>query len=182
MAALEKYIITATEIRTFRPTAVLDDEVIKPYILEAQRLDLAPVLNDALYYAFVADFNQNTGVNATTKYEELRSGKTYTYQSNTIQFDGVKPMLAYFALARFCSANPTQITRYGLVQKTATNSTPVDAQAVRAMVNELRSAAIGYQYQVVKFLEQNPTDYPLYNTGGASDQSARNTSFNFFKA
>jgi hypothetical protein len=181
MAALDKYLITKDDILIYRPTAELDDDRIKPFILEAQRLDLQPVLNDALYYAFVSDFVVLTGLNATASYEALRSGESYTYNTNTIQFDGVKPMLSLYALARFVEANPANITRYGVVTKTPQQSTPADPAIVRGMVNSLRSAALGYQNQVIQYLETKAATFPLYNLGGASTNATRTTSFNFFK-
>ncbi len=182
MAALDKYLITKDDILIYRPTAELDDDRIKPFILEAQRLDLQPVLNDALYYAFVIDFNSTTGLNTTAAYELLRSGESYTYNTNTVQFDGVKPMLSLYSLARFVETNPASITRYGVITKVAAQSTAADPATVKGIVNGLRSAALGHQNQVVKYLETKQATFPLYNLAGASSEAARTTSFNFFKA
>jgi hypothetical protein len=181
MAALDKYIISKSDILIYRPTADLDDDRIKPYILEAQRLDLRPVLNDALYYDFVNEFD-DSGDDMYANYLLLLNGTTYVYQGNTIQFDGVKPMLAYYALARFVTANQTNITRFGLTVKTTQQSTPADGMAIKTLVNELRSAAIGYQTQVIQYLTEKSSTFTLYPLGGDSTQSARKTSFNFFKA
>jgi hypothetical protein len=181
MAALDKYLITKADILTYRPTAVLDDARIKPFILEAQREDLCPVLNDAFYYAFVNDFDTGTGLNVTAAYEKLRTGGTYTYNSLTIQFDGVKPMLAYYALARFIENNSLNIVRMGVVIKSTDQSEPADAKAIQAAINALRSSALHYQNQVIKFLDNNISDYPIYNTGGGSENTGTKTSFNFFR-
>jgi hypothetical protein len=178
--ALDKYLITKEDIKVYRPTAELDDARIKPFILEAQRLDLKPVLNDALFYDFVLKFDETLD-SSYAKYQELLTGKVYTYNSNSIYFDGIKPMLSYYALARFVIDNPINITRMSIVVKTVNQSTPADASQIKMFVNELRSAAMSYQNQVVKFLCDNSTTYPLYNSGGASSDMARTTSFNFFK-
>lgn len=181
MAALDKYLITKTEIQTYYPTAVLDDGRIKPCILEAQRMDLRPVLNDAFYYALMNDFNTTTGLNTTPAYETLRSGGTYAYSAQTIQFDGIIPMLTYFAIARFVERNPLHITRMGVTIKETDQSSPADARQIKELVNNLRSVAIMYQNQVIQYLEQNTTTFSLYNTGGGSDNAGRTTSFNSFK-
>lgn len=178
--ALDKYLITKEDIKVYRPTAELDDARIKPFIKEAQTLDLKPVLNDALFYDFVLNFDDTLGA-SYAKYQELLNGKLYTYNGNPIYFDGVKPMLSYMALARFVIDNPINITRMGIVVKTVNQSTPVDPQQIKMLVNELRSTAISYQNQVIQFLENNASTYPLYNSGGASSDMARTTSFNFFK-
>jgi hypothetical protein len=181
MAALDKYLITKNDILVYRPTAVLDDERIKPFILEAQRLDLRPVLNDAFYYAFVNDFNTTNGTNDTASYETLRSGGTYTYNSQTIQFDGIIPMLSYYSLARFVQNNSIHITRMGVVSKTTDQSTQIDQRTIQALVNELKGAALMYQNQVIQYLENNINTFPIWNTGGGSSNTTKTTSFNFFK-
>lgn len=177
---LNKYLITQDDIKRFRPTAELDDKRINPYILEAQILDLKPVLNDALFYDLLLKFDDSND-SSYEKYNELLNGKVYTYNAQTIFFAGVKAMLSYYALARFIVGNPVQITRMGVVTKINAQSEPASPQVINGAVNELRSAAITYQNEVIKFLENSTTDYPLYNTGGASENSARRTSFNFFK-
>jgi hypothetical protein len=180
MAALDKYLIDKDDILTYRPTAVLDDAVMNPYILEAQRLDLRPVLNDVLYFDFLSKFDVDADP-MHDLYQDLLNGVEYEYSGNPIQFDGIKPMLSLYALARF-AGNPANITRFGIVVKTPqTGSTPADAGLVKSLVNELRSSALGYQNQVVQYLETMVENYPLYNTGGASNNMARTTSFNFFK-
>lgn len=180
MATLIKYLISGTDILTYRPTATLDNSRVQPFILESQRLDLRPVLNDALYFDFLTKFDA-TGDGMYAAYQELLLGTEYTYNAQTVQFDGVKAMLSYFALARFVAANPVNITRMGVTVKTTDQSTPADASLIKMTVAELRSAGIEYQQQVIQFLETNASTYPLYNTGGASENTGRRTSFNFFK-
>lgn len=178
--ALDKYLITKTDILTFRPTADLDAGRLNPFILEAQRLDLQPVLNDALYYDFVSKFDQ-PGDPMYTNYQNLLNGMAYTFDGNTIQFDGVKPMLAYFALARFVAFNHVNITRLGIVTKINAQSEPADVNMIRSVVNELRSAALGYQHQVIQFLDEKSSTYPLYDKAGGSSNTGTKNSFNFFR-
>lgn len=180
--ATDKYLISKTDILTYRPTATLDDGRIKPLILEAQRMDLKPVLNDALYYDFITKFDSSTGPDPMyANYQLLLNGTTYTHSSLTIDFDGVKPMLAYFALARYVANNPVQITRMGNVIKSVDQSDPADSRQVKALVDELKSVAMSYQSGVIRYLETMYATFTLYNTGGASENASRKTSLNFFK-
>jgi hypothetical protein len=178
---IDKLLITQSDIKVYRPTAELDDDRIVPFIIEAQNCDLKPVLNDALYYDFIQNFDLNDASATYTKYNELLYGKAYTYNAQTVYFSGVRPMLCYYALARFVASNPVHITRFGVVSKTGNQSSPVDPAALRGMINELRDAAISYQNALIQFLETLTTTYTLYDTGGGSDNAARRTSFNFFK-
>lgn len=173
-------LITPAHIKAYRPTADIADDRITPYILEAQHNDLRPALNDVLYYDLMTKFT-DSGDAMYTKYQELINGKAYTYNSNTVYFSGLAPMVAYHALARFLVNNPVNITRFGVVQKVNPQSEPISIAAIQAVVHELRSAAISYQNELIQFLETNITDYPLYNTGGASENLSTRTSFKFFK-
>ena len=159
--------------------ADLDEKRINPFILEAQNCDLKPVLNPALYLDFIKKM-QTPADPDYTKYNELLIGKEYTIDSYTIQFEGVRPMLAYYALARFAANNPLHVTRTGIVSKNISESERAEASTLRAFINELRSAALGYQIEVIKFLDQKISDYPLYNYNRSAG-SAVTTSFNFFK-
>jgi hypothetical protein len=174
-----KYLISKTDIQVYRPTAVLDDERIKPFILEAQTLDLKPVLNDALFLQFINKFDQTLDP-LYARYQDLLKGKEYSYNGQTILFDGIKPMLSYFSLARFIANNPLNITRMGVVVKTPQQSEPADSVMIRACINELRSAAISYQSQVIQFLQYNIATYPLY-ANGESSNAGNKTAYKIFK-
>jgi hypothetical protein len=176
----DKYLITQDDIKRYRPTAELDEARFLPFVLEAQYNDLRPVLNNAFYFDFISKFDVEADV-MYTKYKDLLAGKQWTYNSNPEYFNGIRPMLCYFALARFVEMNPFHITRHGITKKIVAQSEQLTEAEIRIMVNSLKSTAISYQNDVIRFLENNPTDYPLYNTGGASENAAHRTSFNFFR-
>lgn len=177
----EKYLITQDDITIFRPTAELDEARIRPHIREAQDLDLKPVLNNALYYDFISKFDVESDV-SYSKYQDLLKGKVWTYNGNPEEFKGIVPMLCYYSLARYVELNPFHVTRTGVVKKVVNQSEAATQEEIRIICNGLRSAAMSYQNDVIRFLEQNPTDYPLYSSGGASDNAGHTTSFSFFRA
>ncbi len=168
--------ITLNDIKMLRPTAELDGVRWEPYCVEAQDQDLRPILGDGLFYDFMTKF-YSTGDPMYASYQELLNGKVYTYNSQSIYFDGIKPMLCYFTLARLVQNNPVNITRFGVVTKVVSQSQNVDAQTLRQVVNELRSNAVSYKNQVDTFLLNNQTTYPLY----IGSSSAICTSFKMFK-
>jgi hypothetical protein len=177
---IDKLLITQDDIKIYRPTAELDEARISPFILEAQNIDLNPVLNNALFLDFLDKFDDTEGSDYS-KYNELLFGKRWTYNGNTEYFRGVRPMLAYFALSRFVINNPLNVTRFGIVKKVVSQSEVATPQEIKMLVSNLDSCAITYQNDVMRFLCNNTTTYPLYNSGGASEAAARTTSFNFFK-
>lgn len=163
-------LITLQDIKAVRPTAELDNVRWQPFATEAQDQDVKPILGDALYYQLMT-------TPAATAYAELLNGKTYTYNGETIYFEGIKTMIVYFFLARFIQNNAVNITRFGVVTKTLNQSQPVDAQVIRQVVNEMKSNAQTYKNDVDRFLLQNQTTYPLYIGGNANI----NTSFRMFQ-
>ena len=172
----KRVIITLQDIKQLRPTAELDGERWEPFALEAQDQDLRPILGDGLFYDFMTKC-YSTGDAMYSDYQNLLNGTNYTYNGQTIYFDGLKPMMVYYTLARFVQNNPVNITRYGVVTKLVNQSQPVDAQVLRQVVNELKSSAQTYKNQVDLFLNQNQTTYPLY----IGSNSNINTSFKMFK-
>lgn len=168
--------ISLNDLKALRPTAELDGTRWEPFCLEAQDQDLRPILGDALYYDFMTKFFV-TGDAMYTAYQNLLKGVAYTLNGKTVYFDGLKPMIGYFTLARFVQNNPIHITRFGVVTKTTNVSQSVDAQTLRQVVNELRSNAVTYKNQVDTYLLQNQTTYPLY----IGSDSAITTSFKMFK-
>lgn len=157
----KRVIITLKDIQELRPTAELDGARLEPFILEAQDQDLRPVLGDGLYYDFMTKF-YDTGDAMYSNYQNLLNGTTYTYDGQTIYFDGLKPMVVYYTLARFVQNNPVNIVRFGVVQKVVPQSQPVDAVMLRQVVNEMKSNAQTYKNQVDKFLLQNQSTYTKY--------------------
>lgn len=172
----KRVIVTLSDLKQLRPTAELDGMRWEPFVTEAQEQDLRPILGDGLFYDFMTKFH-DTGDAMYTAYQELINGKAYTYNGQTIYFDGVKPMVGYFALARLVQNNPINITRFGVVTKVTSQSQNVDPQVLRQVVNELRSNAITYKNQVDQFLLENQSTYTLY----IGSDSAIKTSFRMFK-
>jgi hypothetical protein len=171
---MEQLLITAAKLKKYRPTAELPEERVGPFILEAQQLDVKPIINELLYYDLCKNFDD-------TENQTLLDGGEYTYQGNTYYFEGLGAVIAYFALARFVRANPLHIVSYGIVTKNTPQSTPAPQELITAEVNALKSAAHGYIHEVKLFLERHPEDYPLYRTGGEDIKHHRKSSFKFFK-
>lgn len=172
-------IISLEDIAFVMPISEIDQERIDPYILDAQELDLRPVLNDALYADFMAKYNISTDP-MYAAYQNLLKGTTWTLNGVTVQFGGVKPMLARYALARFIPINGLNLTRYGNHRKLNDKSEAVDQSSITYIVNNVRSAAIGYQNQVTAFLQNNTTTYPLYSR--LPDKSVNKTGMSFFSS
>ncbi len=173
---LKRCIITLKDIQALRPTAELDGVRWEPFCLEAQDQDLRPILGDGLYYDFMNEVF-DTGDDMYANYQNLLNGVAYTLNGQTVYFDGLKPMVVYFTLARLVQNQQVNITRYGVVTKVIPQSQPTDAQTIRQVVNELKSNAITYKNQVDTYLLQNQSTFTLY----IGSNTCINTSFRMFK-
>lgn len=172
----KRVLITLQDLKNLRPTAELDGSRWEPFALESQDQDLRPILGDGLYYDFMNKWH-STGDAMYASYQNLLNGVAYTYNGQTIYFDGIKPMLGYFTLARFVQNNPVNITRFGIVTKVTPQSQSVDPQIIRQVVNELRSNALTYKNQLDQYLLENQSTFTLY----IGSKSAITTSFKMFK-
>lgn len=172
----KRVLITLNDLKQLRPLAELDGARWEPFALMAQDLDLRPILGDGLYYDFMNEVF-DTGDDMYSDYQSLLNGVAYSLNGQTVYFDGLKPMLGLFTLARFVQNNPVHITRFGVVHKVVSQSENVDPQILRQVVNELRSDAMTYKNQVDTYLNQNQSTFTLY----IGSNSAISTGFNFFK-
>ena len=124
------------------------------------------MLGDALFYDFMNKFHV-TADSMYANYQLLLNGTSYTLNSQTIYFDGLKPFVGYMTLARFIQNNQVNVTRYGVVQKTVNESQSVDPQVLRQVVNELRSNAVTYVRQIKTYLSERNSVFTLYDGGGS---------------
>jgi len=169
---LKRVVIELKDIQALRPTAELDGIRWEPFCLEAQDLDLRPILGDSLYFDFMSKWF-NTGDASYSIYQTLLNGTSYTYSGQVIYYDGLKPLVVYLTLARLIQNQQVNITRFGVVTKTVNLSQPVDAQIIRQVVNEMKSNAKSYENQVRQYLDNNVTTYTMYKGADVG----RNNSF-----
>lgn len=172
----KRVFITLNDLKEIRPLAELDGQRWEQYAVEAQDQELRPILGDGLFYDFMTKF-YSTGDAMYAAYQELINGKAYTYNGQTIYFDGLKPMMCYFTLARFVANNQVNITRFGVVRKTTPQSEPVDLNTITQQVNEFKACASTYATQVKQFLLQNQTTYAKY----IGSEDTNTTGFKIFK-
>lgn len=154
-------IVTKSDIQKYKQIAdTLDDTaVLLPYILEVQNIELRSLLGDALFYDFMEEYFDTP---VLEKYHDLANGKTYVYSTRTIYFDGIVPLICYWAYARLLVSHGASVVRFGVVRKLTEHSEPVDDKVIARMISQARSTAKFYQAQVEQFLNWNRTTYPLW--------------------
>lgn len=166
-----KLIISVENLKEFRP---LSEDIppvrINPFIQEAHQIDLKNLLGGALYVDLLAKFD-NSGASEYAAYKQLIDGLSYTSGGVTLEHPGLVGFLCYSALARFYANNQINVTKFGIVNKTNDQSTPVEYKVIQASIEEMRSNALALRVDIIKYLQANPTSYPLfsYADGSLSD-------------
>lgn len=169
---MERQLITIAKLSdTYDVSKNMRENRVNGHILRAQRNDVKPILGDAMYFDMMENITD-------TEYVLLLEGGSYDYAGNDIYFQGVLDLVAAFAYSRILSANATFVTSSGNKLKTDPNSEAQQKAVTDVKSQEAVSDALSISYGLQKFLENNITDYPLYNVSRKSDDR---TSFVFLK-
>jgi len=125
--------------------------------MEVQRKNLRGLLGDALYYAFMDD-TRVSGI-----YKELLDGKSYTYDGETIQYYGLRPVLCYWWLAIAARESDLFQSSWGAIQLTNNPQQNFEASREKERIaTTYMETAQGYANDVIKYLSENSASYPLW--------------------
>ena len=162
-------LISFADFEPFKAIAVSVNarEKVEPIILEAQQFDLRPKLGEALYYALLADYDATPQL---AVYGDLYNGATYTdIHGNTVKWEGLKALLAYYTYARYVNTSHINATPFGIVQKAAEHTEQISDDARKQLYRQAIAGAESYAAQMFAFLERkraaNATGYSLWNSG-----------------
>ena len=165
-------LITLTDARTIRRiSANYDTNEFNPFVNEIQIFYLSPLLGVDLYNDLVA--NPTDAQNVI-----LLDGEDYTYGSRTYTFKGVKKYLSYLFFYKYSVEGQVKYTDSGRqnfeVDFATKSQKGIDAQVINNFIDKAK--LIGEETRL--FLERNSTDYPLYESGEASDLPNKDFKFN----
>jgi len=125
---------------------------------EVQLTDLQPLMG--------FDFFQNILQTPTATWNaNLLTGGTYTYNSVTYVFSGLKYVLAYFLFARHIEQSGEFDTFSGLVEKTMQDGSKADIGVIKNRINSVRKIANKHWEDCDRFIMANSSNFPysLYN-------------------
>ena len=155
----EAILITVSDVATYREIDTKWPAArFAAFANDIQRKNLRGLLGDALYYAFMDD------TRAAGIYKELLDGKTYSYEGNTIQYYGLKPVLCYWWLAIAARESDLFQSSWGAIQ--LTNNPQQNFETSREkerLAAGYMETAQGYANDVIKFLSENSASYPLWD-------------------
>lgn len=166
-------LITKTDILNYRDISKsVRDDKINPYIKDAERLDLRPLLGELLYRDLVE--------NATDqKYLDLLDENNYSYQGDNYSHGGLKEILSLYAWSRYVMFGSFTDTSFGHVKKKTQDSEPLSYQEKKSIYTQDTQTALTLWGDVERFIIRNSETYPLFNSGSCG--RARNRTFNISK-
>jgi hypothetical protein len=127
-------LITRSDIAKYRQISKSpNDAKLNEMILDAQMLDLQPLIGESLYNKILA---------SPEDYNDLLEGGSYEADDIDYTNYGLKMVLAYFAYARHIMFSSVTDTAYSVVEKLNDNSRPADASSKKTMYSLNREAAL----------------------------------------
>jgi len=147
---------TLTEQQTIKPVsgnfplAKFDQMATETQVEDLQKL---------LGYDFYQDIIQNP---TSTANAALLAGGTYTYNSVTYIFAGLKYVLAYLLFARYIKQSGISDTFGGMVKKNFEDSRELNNGDEKNLHNDFRKIAFKYWDECKCYIYAHSTDFPYY--------------------
>lgn len=169
----ETALITITDVTGYRSVDTkFDSTRFAAFVGEIQRINLRGLLGDSLYLAFM-NSDRATGI-----YADLLNGKDYTYESETIHFYGLKPVLCYWWLSLAAREGDLFMSQVGAINLVNNPQQNFESAKQRDQVAiQYMQTAQQYANDVIKFLNENTLSYPLWK----STSEVSKTNFTTFK-
>jgi len=151
--------ITPARIRTYcNIAATVTDAQYARFIKDAENMDVVPLLGYPLYKALLDNYNSSPSL-PTEKYEKLYSGTDYDEE----YCFGIEAYIAYCVYYRMLRENSIQMTAFGVVKKTDSNSEPLGGDDLTGIINIAKEKADFYRKSIERYLRCNYGTYPLYS-------------------
>lgn len=146
-------LITRDDIAKYRQIAkTSNSDKLNESILDAQLLDLKPLLGEKLFDNIIA---------SPQNHSELLDGGVYTYDSIDYNNYGLKMALAYYAYARYVMFSHVTDTSYAVVEKRNSESQPITPDTKKSIFNTNREMAAKVWNNVKIYLQRK--SYPDFN-------------------
>lgn len=138
---------------------------LNQHILHAQDFDLRELMGDKLYWDMINNYNISTADPKvfTAPYLDLFNGVVYTNDGIPVGYEGLKPVIVYFAAARLIKGLDTHITPNAIMAKRNDFSDPVELKTKVFEATQYENAAISYWNMSKKYLDVNHSLFTYWN-------------------
>jgi hypothetical protein len=143
--------IDRVEIANYKQIAKTGfDDKINDLIIEAQWMDLRPLLGEALFN----DINTNIAT-----YTDLMDGGAYDYKGVTYINQGLKAVAVYYFYARYAYFGSVTDTPFSLVEKLNDKSKPVELSFKKSMYKNNQEMAFNIWRTVESYLIRTENEF-----------------------
>lgn len=141
-------LITRAEIQQYKQLSnSIHNNKLNELILQAQMVDLFPLLGEQLYYDII---------NNTSEWTELLDGNIYEYNGITYTNVGLKAVLAHYTYARYALYGDVIDTAFGLKEKLNNDvSKQVDMSMKKTLYEHNCNYAFNLWLNVENYLMRN---------------------------
>lgn len=137
-------LITRNDIARYRQISKTpNDDKLNEMILDAQLLDLAPLLGEKLFAAVIE---------SPENYDILLNGGIYDYDGVSYSCYGLKMMLSYFTYSRYVMFSSLISTPVSVVEKLNQDSKPVDVDVRKSVYSVNRDSALKIWQNIENYL------------------------------
>ncbi len=143
-------LITRSDIARYRQISKTpNDDKLNEMILDAQLLDLQPLIGEQLYNLLLTE---------PEVHADLLDGGIYQHDGITYTNYGLKMVLVYFTYARYMMFSSVTDTPYSVVEKLNNDSRPVEASSKKTVYNLNKAAAMQVWDNVKNYLIRTAYD------------------------
>lgn len=145
-----EHLITPDEIGKYgRPmSAKTDADKLTAYIVEAEQMNVKPVLGDELFLSILAkgDEDELFGI--------LLSGGTYESEGRLYSFAGLKAAMSYYVFAKYLMVGDFNATRFGISIKEDNYSSHISSSERSNAYSDTLEVANCYLQDCVTFCQR----------------------------
>lgn len=146
-----EHLITPEEIGKYgRPiSAKTDADKLTAYIVEAEQMNVKPVLGDGLFLSILEKGEDDEMLG------RLLTGGTYEYGGSLYSFAGLKAAMSYYVFAKYLMVGDFNATRFGITTKDDSYSTRISSAERSNAYSDTLEVANCYLEDCVTFCKRN---------------------------
>lgn len=153
MSLAETKLITETEVKNWTDISTnIQADIIGPVITLAQDKYIRTAIGEALYIELLTQVKNNT----------LTALNTTLLNGNDQLFRGIKPALAWWTANNVYPYLHSKISPTGIQSRSTEDALSISGSELEVRRNLAKGNGEYYVQQLICFLQENDTDYPLF--------------------
>lgn len=146
-----EHLIKPSEISKYgRPiSAKVDEDKFNSYIVEAEQMNIKPVLGDELFLSILEKGEDDEKIGM------LLNGGTYQSEGKIYTFVGLRAAVSYYVFAKFLMVGDFNATRFGVMMKEDSYSSHISSAERSNAYSDTLEVANCYLQDCVSYCKRN---------------------------